>query len=125
MNTRLSVCALSLGIIFLFPTPTVVYAADYPPQPITVKMEGAKMAPATFLHGTHVDRQKIACNICHHKDKDPQNPKACTTCHEAKEAKGGAPAAKDAFHTMCQGCHKKAVAKGVSAPAKCNECHKK
>ena len=121
----MSIDALFLGVVFLFSASTVVYPADYPTQPIAVKVEGAKMAPVTFLHGTHVDKQKIACNVCHHKDKDTENPKACTTCHGAKEAKGGAPAAKDAFHTMCQGCHKKTVAKGASAPTKCTECHKK
>ena len=124
MKTRVSVCALMLGMVsllFLFSYP--VSAADYPKEPVTIKLEGAKMPPVTFPHATHVDKAKVACATCHHKDA--QSPKACTTCHGEKEAKGGAPLAKDAFHTRCQGCHKESAAKGVSAPTKCNECHKK
>ena len=125
MKVRLSVQILLLAVLPLFLIALVVYSADYPKQPITIEVEGAKMAPVAFLHESHVEKEKIACNVCHHKDKDAQNPKACTTCHGAKEVKGGAPAAKDAFHTICQDCHKKAAAKSVTAPTKCNECHKK
>ena len=123
MKAKLWSYALLSGIITFLLVSIVIYAADYPKQPITVKMEGAKMAPVAFPHETHVEKQKIACNVCHHKDG--QNPKACTTCHSAKEVKAGAPAAKDAFHKVCQDCHKKASTKGVTAPTKCNECHKK
>src|SRR5208283_1476435 len=121
MKARLSVCAVLMGIGALLLSPTLAYSADYPKQPITIKVEGAKMPPVIFPHAPHVEKQKVACAVCHHKDAD--NPKACTTCHGAKE--GGAPPAKDAFHTRCQGCHKEAAAKGMSAPTKCNECHKK
>jgi hypothetical protein len=97
-------------------------AAEYPKQPITIKLEGAKMPPVVFSHDVHVEKEKIDCVRCHHKD--PQNPKACTVCH-GKEAKGAQPPAKDAFHKSCQGCHKEMAAKGVQAPTKCMECHKK
>ena len=123
MKTRAAVCALLIGMTTLLLCAFAASAADYPKEPVTIKLEGAKMPPVTFPHATHVDKAKVACATCHHKDA--QNPKACTTCHSAKEAKGGAPLAKDAFHTRCQGCHKESAAKGVSAPTKCNECHKK
>ncbi len=79
------------------------------------------MAPVTFSHTSHVDKAKIDCAKCHHKDA--QNPKACTECHGVKQAKDNAPLAKDAFHNQCQNCHKQL--KGIKAPTKCNECHKK
>jgi DnaJ-class molecular chaperone len=69
-----------------------------------------------------MDKAKAECVTCHHKD--PQDPKACKTCH-GSEAKGKTLSAKDAFHKQCQTCHKEAMAKGVKAPTKCNECHVK
>lgn len=95
------------------------------PQTVTIKVEGAKMPPVTFSHATHVDKNKLDCVVCHHKDKDPKQPEACTNCHLVKEVKDNAPIAKDAFHKRCQTCHKEMAAKGKAAPTKCNECHKK
>lgn len=122
MKARVSVCAVLIGMLSFVLTSPFVYAADYPKQPVTIKLEGAKMPPVTFTHATHIDKAKVACTVCHHKDAS--DPKACTTCH-GKDAKGSQPAAKDAFHTRCQGCHKESAAKGMSAPTKCTECHKK
>jgi hypothetical protein len=124
MKTKLWFHTLLLGIVPFFLVSTTIFATDYPKQPITLKVEGAKMAPVTFLHETHTEKQKVACKVCHHKDN--QNPKACTTCHGANEVKTGASAAKDSFHKMCRDCHVKgAAAKGVTGPTKCIECHKK
>jgi len=120
MKATFTVCLLS-SCLFLLLAP-VVQAADYPKEPVTVKLDGAKMPPVIFSHAVHAESQKIDCVKCHHKD--PQTPKACTTCHGA-EAKGSQPAAKDAFHTRCQTCHKEMAAKGSKAPTKCTECHKK
>jgi len=119
--------ASSLGLLFsclllLFCLSPTVNAAEHPKEPITIKLEGSKMPPVVFSHPVHVENQKIDCVKCHHKD--PQDPKACTTCH-GKEAKGSQPAARDAFHTRCQTCHKEVAAKGLKAPTKCTECHKK
>ena len=122
MRTKSFIFIFLFGVFFFLLASPIVYAADYPKEPVTVKLEGAKMAPVTFPHTIHVDKGKVECVKCHHKDAD--SPKACTTCH-GKEAKGKAPAAKDAFHNLCQGCHKDAAAKGAKAPTKCNECHKK
>jgi hypothetical protein len=123
MKTRVSVCALVIAVFSLLLVSIAAPAAEYPKAPIVIKVEGAKMPPVTFPHEIHVNTVKVACATCHHKDA--QNPKACTTCHGAKEVKGGAPTAKDAFHTRCLGCHKESAAKGMKAPTKCNECHKK
>ncbi len=121
MKTGLT-AGLLIGLLVLFCAPFTAKAVEHPKQPITIKLEGAKMPPVTFSHDTHVEKQKLQCVTCHHKN--PEKPTACTTCH-GKEAKGKAPAARDAFHTRCQGCHKEMVAKGLHPPTKCMECHKK
>jgi len=122
MRTKTFVFVLLSGVFFFLLGSPVICGAHHPEKPIVVRLEGAKMPPVTFSHATHVDKTKIDCVKCHHKD--PKQPKACTTCH-GNEVKGKAPAAKDAFHTTCQGCHKEEAAKGAKAPTKCNECHKK
>jgi hypothetical protein len=95
------------------------------PDTVTLKLEGAKMAPVTFSHITHSQKATIDCAICHHKDKDPKAPQPCRTCHQVDGIKDNAPMIKDAFHKKCQSCHKESAAKGVNAPTKCTECHKK
>ena len=122
MKDRFIPYALLFSLSLLFLVAPAVYAADHPAGPVTIKLDGAKMAPVTFAHATHVDKLKIDCVKCHHKDA--QSPKACATCH-GSAAKDGTPAAKDAFHTRCQTCHKEMAAKGTAAPTKCLECHKK
>lgn len=94
------------------------------PDTVTLKLEG-KMPPVTFPHNTHVQKTKIDCVVCHHKDKDPKEAQACVTCHQITGTKDNAPPARDAFHKRCQTCHKEAAEKGVNAPTKCTECHKK
>ncbi|OPY76489.1 MAG: Acidic cytochrome c3 precursor [Syntrophorhabdus sp. PtaU1.Bin050] len=96
-----------------------------PPDALAIKLDGAKLPPVKFSHTVHVEKNKIECATCHHKDADPKQPGACTKCHPAVEGKGSTPIAKDAFHKLCQTCHKENSAKGVKAPTACNECHKK
>jgi predicted CXXCH cytochrome family protein len=110
---------LSLSLVAL------CFAQKKAPETITLKMEGAKLAPVVFPHITHVEKAKIECVKCHHKEKDPAQPEPCAKCHPPKEAKEGAVALKDAFHKQCIDCHKDMVAKGNKAPTKCTECHKK
>jgi hypothetical protein len=100
-------------------------AQKAPADTVPLKLEGAKMPPTPFTHPTHVDKAKIACTTCHHKEAAAGAYESCLKCHPLKDAKNGAPNAKDAFHKQCQTCHKESVKKGVSAPTKCNECHKK
>jgi hypothetical protein len=121
MKTRFAVSVLFSCLLLSFCIAPVM-AADPPKAPVTIKFEGAKMATVVFSHEVHSGKGKLECSICHHKDA--ADPKACTTCH-GKDAKGNQPAAKDAFHTKCQTCHKDLAAKGSKAPTKCTECHKK
>jgi hypothetical protein len=122
MKSRYAVGFLFACLLSIFCLPPGARAAEHPKKPITIKLEGGKMPPVVFSHDIHVEKQKIDCVKCHHKD--PQNPKVCTTCH-GKEAKDGQPSARDAFHKRCQGCHKEMVEKGLKPPTKCMECHKK
>lgn len=126
MKAKFSICVLffvvSVSILF---SASLLFAQKKAPEPVTIKLEGAKMAPVKFSHATHTDKAKVDCATCHHKDKDPKEPAGCVTCHPVKDAKDNAPVAKDAFHKQCQTCHKDSTAKGKAAPTKCNECHKK
>lgn len=110
--------------VFLLSVGTVS-AEKKMPDTVTLKLEGAKLAPVTFSHITHTQKVKINCAVCHHKDKDPKEAQPCRTCHQVDGIKDNAPIIKDAFHKQCQTCHKESVAKGVKAPTKCAECHKK
>ena len=123
MIVRRGLWVFCFGIFSLLFVCTMGYAADAPKKTLSLKIEGAKMAPVSFSHETH-EKAKIDCAKCHHKG-DAKDPKACTTCHKVKEVKDKAPVAKDAFHKLCQDCHKEVAAKGKKAPTKCNECHKK
>jgi hypothetical protein len=115
--------ALLSSIIFVFSLYTIVGAQQKMPGPTAIKMDGAKLPPVDFSHSTHVEKSKLECVACHHKD--PKEPQACIKCHPIAGAKDNAPAAKDAYHKQCQTCHKNSSAKGVKAPTACNECHKK
>ena len=53
---RVSVYAVMVGMFFLLLFSSAAPAADYPKEPITIKLEGAKMPPVTFPHETHVER---------------------------------------------------------------------
>ena len=114
---------LALVLLSAFLLAGIAQAADAPKGPVTIKTEGAKMAPVTFSHDVHASKAKVECAKCHHKDA--ANPKKCDTCHDLKEVKNGAPKIQDAYHKLCQACHKEQAEKGAKAPTKCNECHKK
>ena len=118
---------LMAALISLFILSVSMPAAGQTPPPgsLTLSIEGAKMPPVSFSHSTHIDKAKLECITCHHKDKGAKENRNCEKCHLAKELKDGAPMAKDAFHKLCQTCHREKVVKGVTAPTKCNECHKK
>ncbi|MFH1082899.1 MAG: cytochrome c3 family protein, partial [Pseudomonadota bacterium] len=63
-------CALFL----VFPIAFSAYA-NHPEKPITIKLEEAKLPPVIFPHTTHVEKNKIECAVCHHKDA--KEPEAC------------------------------------------------
>jgi hypothetical protein len=112
-------------VCLLFLLTGLVLAQKKPEATYTLKLEDAKLAPVSFAHSLHSEQLKIECKTCHHKETDLQNVQRCDTCHLAKEPKGGAAIAKDAYHKTCVECHKKEVAQGKKAPTKCTECHKK
>ena len=99
-------------------------AAEKVPDNVTLKLKGAKMKAVNLSHLTHVQKLKLDCVLCHHGDKNPNQPQKCTACHPESGAKTGIPEATGAFHKQCQSCHKESIAKNVPAPTKCVECHK-
>jgi uncharacterized alpha/beta hydrolase family protein len=118
--------SIVIAILFISAFILVINSASAQKMPgntMTLRLEKAKMAPVTFSHGAH--GKTISCSICHHKDNDPTKPEKCGTCHLVKDVKEKAPPAQDAFHGKCQACHKENDAKGVRAPTRCNDCHKK
>ena len=126
MKIRSSIVACVCGIFLCSAVLAgMAFADKTTPETIVLQFEGAKLAPVPFSHKVHVDKEKIDCAKCHHKDKNPREPAKCTTCHLLKEVKDNAALAKDAFHKSCTTCHKEETAKGKKAPTKCNECHKK
>ncbi len=126
MKQRTLVLVMLFAVILMTSSVFSVTAAEKkPPETVSIKLEGGKLPPVNFSHTTHVEKNKLDCVTCHHKDKDPKAPEACVKCHLVTEVKDNAPMAKDAFHKQCQNCHKESTAKGVKAPTACNECHKK
>jgi DnaJ-class molecular chaperone len=110
---------LLIGSLFsLLFGPVLSYGSPQSPDhDIVIKVrEHTKLQPVIFSHATHVERQKIECTTCHHKD--PAEPKACTTCHNT-EGQGKAPSGKDALHRSCERCHDEQV------HWKCHDCHHK
>mgnify|MGYP005837793427 CR=1 FL=1 len=116
---------VSLSVFFLmgFSVTSLATNDKQPPDTVAIKLEGGKLPPVSFSHKIHVEKNKLECVTCHHKD--PKEPQACSKCHLLAEVKDKAPLAKDAYHKQCQTCHKESAAKGVKAPTACNECHKK
>ena len=106
MKGPLILVALCVATLFLFAiTICGAEAQKKAPEPMSLLLEGAKLPPTPFSHTTHVEKAKVDCVICHHKDKDPKEPGKCTQCHLLKEVKDNASLAKDAFHKNCQTCH--------------------
>jgi hypothetical protein len=71
------------------------------------------------------------CGTCHHMDKEKENKRRCEECHkQSADPSTKAPAAMEAFHTRCVGCHTTVQEKCGSADAKfkvatqCDDCHK-
>ncbi len=101
-----------------------VFAAAQPPE---VKKFDTPMGTVTFPHATHV-KAGIKCTQCHHTMKEGEAVQPCSSCHDAKEAKGNAPKLKDAVHKLCWECHKKMAAESKkTGPVQkdCKLCHVK
>jgi hypothetical protein len=97
-------------------------AADNGPEVIVIEKVKEKFAPVTFKHLEHQKKENVTCATCHHKSKEGETPKACSSCHGVVE---GAASFKDAMHKKCKACHKTESAAGKSAPTKCTGCHVK
>ena len=68
MTRMICVKVLLSAVLFFLVGSTVVCAAQPPDKPTVLRLEGGKMPPVTFSHATHVDKNKIDCAKCHHKD---------------------------------------------------------
>ena len=94
-----------------------LFAADAPEKVVLQ----AKMGNVTLPHKAHIETIKITCVTCHHTEKEGQAVEKCSKCHGTDPK---APAVKDAFHKLCQDCHKtKNEKEGKKAPTKCTQCH--
>ena len=84
------------------------------------------MGKVTFPHKKHAETLKLDCTKCHHTWKTGETSgKLCLECHKAK-AEEKTPAAKDAFHKDCKGCHDDAKkANKPTGPTGCTQCHVK
>jgi len=149
----LTVGILAMGLLGIIWGSTVIAAdemcvpmEDIPLESLTAD---AKRSEVLFPHATHFSQ---ACQQCHHTWSLTEPVVGCTTsgCHDL-EAKplddNGRPSKdnvmniryyKNAYHTLCIGCHKDIKAKNKSleasmkalgkplpaaGPTGCNECH--
>ncbi len=132
MNHRRAIAIiLTLGVLLLC---VGLYAQEKKaPATITIKGQGATMAPVTFNHATH---EKLAkCDACHHASKAAMPLKApqqaCTDCHTKAGSEKVTTKLQAAFHNptakagLCIDCHSKQAAAGKKTPKTCNDCHKK
>ena len=131
---------LSLGIAAVFCLVVVGFGVSYAldnPESITIKEVQATKPPVVFPHKKHnsAEGSNLKCTECHHTNKEGEQPKACSTCHDKEKDDGkkialkGNPASsltKGMYHVKCISCHKKEKEKNAStkAPTTCNQCHK-
>lgn len=103
--------------------------------PDTVILKGSPLGGVKFDHKAHLERAGNKCAVCHHPSK-PEKPLAspqesCFDCHTKPPTDGMKTNRQGAFHNptatsgTCIDCHKAENAKGMKAPTKCMECHKK
>ena len=90
--------------------------------------ENPQESPSVFDHDIHWIDLEIECDECHHvyeegvlvKDKSSDD-KRCSECHPLKADREHKTPLLEAFHSNCEGCHRK-EGKG---PVMCGECHKR
>ncbi len=137
------VSCLAFAAVVMFSAALLVWAAQPPPEEITIKSSlwpTLTKTPAQFNHKKHFQEYKIACNACHHTYTDGQNTwkegdpvEKCEKCHTEATVQGEMKLPPDqkklnlklAFHNNCLGCHKKLKAKNPEskAPITCTGCH--
>lgn len=95
----------------------------------------ASLGGVRFEHKSHSEVRHVACESCHHASR-PEKPatlpqQACRTCHTSMAAPPMKTKLQAVFHNptgtagTCIDCHKTSNTKGLAAPVKCLECHKK
>ena len=105
----------------------LVVASEIPGEQAEIKFD-TKMGTVTFGHKVHAGLEGVSCKSCHHTLEADATPQKCSSCHDAKTVKDGAPKLKDAVHNSCYGCHQEKVDAGMKAgPLKkdCKACHVK
>jgi Class III cytochrome C family len=132
-NKPISAIAVTL-FLSLFVIAFSLSAAETIP-PDTVILKGNPMGGVKFDHKAHIERAEKKCQVCHHPSK-PEKPLAspqesCFDCHTKPPTAAVKVNRQGAFHNpsatagTCIDCHKAQNAKGMKAPTKCMECHKK
>ncbi|MBI5206309.1 MAG: cytochrome c3 family protein [Candidatus Firestonebacteria bacterium] len=117
--------------LFFFCLPSMIYAYF-----MVIDTIQNKIPVVYFDHNKHFNKNTglgFACEECHHELKNPeQKPVMCSTdlCHlpktePQKDTQVKIPVLKDAYHTMCRGCHKKNEKSYKNAPKTqdCGACH--
>ena len=113
--------AYSLVVVLLL-VGVLAYAAlplKPPDEPARIVFEN-KAGKVIFDHKEHssVMGYGYRCMDCHHDiGSDDERPEACGDCHMPDDEDGTK--RSDAFHYLCQGCHKH----GGLGPVECTDCH--
>ena len=101
----------------------VCYAAfpdRQPDEPIRILLKSTA-GNVIFDHKTHTSDEGYGledCTDCHHMwEDDGSMPQKCGECHY--KDMDDTPTRKDAFHTLCIGCHEE----DGTAPVDCAGCH--
>jgi Class III cytochrome C family len=129
----ISIVAAALFSAWLVVPYGLIGAQTKPPD--TVILKGSPLGGVKFDHKAHMERAEKNCEVCHHPSK-PEKPLAspqesCFDCHTKPPTAGVKVIRQGAFHNptatagTCIDCHKAQDAKGMKAPTKCMECHKK
>ncbi len=112
MSRKLAVILIAVAVAVAFAASMAV--AGDPPGKVMIDKGKDKKVGVNFDHAKHAG--SIDCFKCHHGAKAKEEIKSCFECH-GKDA--AAPGVKDAFHGLCQACHKEQA----QGPTKCKECH--
>jgi predicted CXXCH cytochrome family protein len=87
---------------------------------MSLKADGGTSEAVTLEHRKHSMERGIACTKCHH-NMATEGTKRCAECHTLPGS-GETPKLEDAYHGLCQGCHKEPP-EGTKPPTDCEACH--
>ena len=112
------------ALYFIFFITTVLFVlqgADKDRPKDKIILRGEKTGDVIFNHLKHTQIPDSKCTDCHHKFEQPNDYKACRSCHGIR---GDLGKPIKIFHKTCLECHK-ANKKNQKIPRKCKECHSK